>query len=624
MQEARVEEPACNYFPDYRNECGWPTLSIFYFISLSMVTTFLFLNLFVAVLLNSFKSTADIIPPPITQNEIAELADLWSSDAFKKQGWLAMDPVEFITFVETLPAPFGLDRKRLNPVLAPEDTEIYSYVRDCAVPLRSFTQAELAELTVIEGATAQLPEPVRRPRHVDVSFDDDAQPDAPIAFLYIHFVDAIMGIVAMRFRRAFGANFDPGAIPVNDREWKLMQQRYTGRFQLTHDTVAMPMVGLFAIRVIWGHWQLMRHYYFRVKHAREMARQREWLQFADGYGEHVPEAKPEPASEPVSEASVVHAEEPDALSSSSSEEDEEPVAEAEVVQEVEEPAPSAPHVDPLSMLREMVLLTVDDPHANTAIRLNATQRQQHHLAAAFSEPVAGATARRPAEAGAAPSPSPAAQPEAPDSPAAVGGPRRRTDATTRTDPMESLYASLRSAFTQTIDDADRADRGQRVKDRQVKDGGSSRKKKRSQPAPAEPEPVPEPEPALDVGPAIDTPMRRPRFPQRPSLPSSAMMPVTAAASAAATGTPLGTPTLTARSSGNMASSAAAAGLSQPKRSNLPSSPSEQGSAPLLPSTPRATASMNAQADEEEAPRRKRPQQKQQHDDDDYDYYSHHY
>lgn len=275
MHESQISSPHCVYVNGYLNECGWPTLSLLYYISLSMVTTFILLNLFIAVLLHSFKATTDVIPMPITMLDIRNISALWSDAEISKQSWLAMDLEEFITFLEILPAPFGLDRSGLNPALKPQDTELMTFLPDCPVPVRAFDNDQLYALDLDESKQKDRKR-TRNEQKVVLEQDEQVTPE-----LYVHYVDAMMGIAAMRFRRTFGPNFDPSAIDISNTDFALLQDRYAHRFGLDKTSVVLPLTGVRAIFTIWGFWQLMKKYYYAGLGRASLAADRQFVETDD-------------------------------------------------------------------------------------------------------------------------------------------------------------------------------------------------------------------------------------------------------------------------------------------------------------------------------------------------------
>ncbi len=246
MHECQVQEPLCVKTSDYTNTCGWPTIALIFFISFSMLSTFLFLNLFVAVFLSNFKSSSDLLPNPLTPADCRAITEIWSSTD-NKQSWMAMNLEEFTNFVEDLPLPFGLETWNDEPEVNSkrEVIDLWDFFEECPIPVRTFTNRELSLLGVDH----------REREREDI-------PSAEVTDLYVHYADAILGLAARRFKRRF-VNYDPAQINLSESLWRSLKRRYQYRFKLTPLSIVLPMNGVRAMFMLLGHWRLMKENFYR-------------------------------------------------------------------------------------------------------------------------------------------------------------------------------------------------------------------------------------------------------------------------------------------------------------------------------------------------------------------------
>lgn len=246
MHECQLSPPHCTQTDDYLNECGYPTLAIIFFISFTLLATFLFLNLFIAVLLQNFKQSSDLLPTPITINDVRNITLEWSENPYK-DSWLAMTLENFISFVENLPLPFGLETYNDDPEVNVRRTcyDLWDYFEEAPIPVRIFTRREVAMLGVDHRERERSNAEMGDPNATD---------------LYIHYGDAMLGIAARQFKLAF-KNFDPLLINSSEEMWKSLRRRYQRRFKLPEETVVLPVNGVRAMFMLLGHWRLMNEHY---------------------------------------------------------------------------------------------------------------------------------------------------------------------------------------------------------------------------------------------------------------------------------------------------------------------------------------------------------------------------
>jgi len=246
MFECQITEPHCNATNDYTNDCGWPTLAIVYFISFSMITTFVFLNLFVAVLLQNFKSSADLLPQPMTPAEARMITSLWSDDSTPKFTWVLMTVEQLISFVEILKLPFGLELNStdIDANERRETFELWQFFEECPVPVRLYTLSEATTL--------------------GIDYKDRVKIESTERDLFVHYADVMLGLAARRFKKTF-ATYDPTKINKSEPAWRAVRKRYIDRFALSENDIVLPMNGVRALYMVIGHWRLLRMYYLKGK-----------------------------------------------------------------------------------------------------------------------------------------------------------------------------------------------------------------------------------------------------------------------------------------------------------------------------------------------------------------------
>jgi Ion transport protein len=116
MHDCSVQPPECIDGVD----CGNPFAATLYFYSFSIISSFLLLNVFVAVVLKNFEVEVYTDPiidgekPPLTRSDIEDFAGHWADFTlvFSSRHWI---PVKYLgVFINTLPGPMGLhDRGQL-------------------------------------------------------------------------------------------------------------------------------------------------------------------------------------------------------------------------------------------------------------------------------------------------------------------------------------------------------------------------------------------------------------------------------------------------------------------------------------------------------------------------------
>jgi len=57
--------------------CGNPLIAYVFFYSFTVIVSQIFLNLFVAIIIDSFMGQSDAFSLPVTQNDIDEFLEVW-------------------------------------------------------------------------------------------------------------------------------------------------------------------------------------------------------------------------------------------------------------------------------------------------------------------------------------------------------------------------------------------------------------------------------------------------------------------------------------------------------------------------------------------------------------------
>lgn len=82
--------------------CGDSLLAYIYFLSFMLIVSFIFLNLFIAIILESFASSMDEEGLQIGEDTINIFKDFWSDSRFDPKGTKFIAIAEFPQFLELI------------------------------------------------------------------------------------------------------------------------------------------------------------------------------------------------------------------------------------------------------------------------------------------------------------------------------------------------------------------------------------------------------------------------------------------------------------------------------------------------------------------------------------------
>ena len=74
--------------------CGNPMIAYIYFYSFTVICAQIFLNLFIAIIIDSFLSQSDAFSLPVTQNDIDEFTDIWREFDHDAKGYIKASELE--------------------------------------------------------------------------------------------------------------------------------------------------------------------------------------------------------------------------------------------------------------------------------------------------------------------------------------------------------------------------------------------------------------------------------------------------------------------------------------------------------------------------------------------------